>query len=97
MSTPRRQAGFFFNIWHNRDQRWHRIFSPVTDCPEIDPEYLAMQKAADPIKYRQDFLCEFIQPAGRLTDMETINRMFLHKRENWALPSDILDHIPAKP
>jgi hypothetical protein len=95
MSTPRRQAGFFYNIWHNGDKRWHRIFSPVTDCPEIDPDYLEMQKLADPIKYRQDFMCEFIQAADRLTNRETIERMFKIDHGQWWLPEDILDHIPA--
>jgi hypothetical protein len=56
-----------------------------------------MQKLADPIKYRQDFLCEFIQAADKLTDMETINRMFQHKRDSWFIPDDILDHVPAPP
>ena len=97
MSTPRRQAGFFYNIWHNDDKRWTRILSPVTDCPEIDPDYLEMQKRADPIKYRQDFLCEFIQAADRLTNRETIERMFQVDHGQWWLPEDILDHVPAPP
>ena len=58
MSTPHRQAGFFYNIWHDKSQKWTRIFSHITDCPEIDPDYLEMQKAANPIRYRQDFLFE---------------------------------------
>jgi hypothetical protein len=52
MSTPRRQAGFFYNIWHSQDSRWHKIFSTVKDCPEIDPDFLEMQRKADEIKYR---------------------------------------------
>jgi hypothetical protein len=95
MSTPRRQAGFFYNIWHNADPRWTRIFSPVSDCPEIDPDYLDMQRAADPIRYRQDFLCEFIQPADRLTDAETIKRMIRTDIDQWVFEPIFLDHIPA--
>jgi hypothetical protein len=95
MSTPRRQAGFFFNIWHSPDKRWTKIFSPVTDCPEIDPDYLEMQKAADPIKYRQDFLCEFIQPADRLVTMEMINRMMRTDIDQWYFPPLFHDHVPA--
>ena len=30
MSTPRRQTGFFYNIWHGNDTR---IFSTIKDCP----------------------------------------------------------------
>ena len=95
MSTPRHQAGFFYNIWHNADPRWTRIFSPVTDCPEIDPDYLDMQRAADPIRYRQDFLCEFIQPADRLTNAETVKRMIRTDIDQWFFEPIFLDHIPA--
>ncbi|MBI2685419.1 MAG: hypothetical protein HYX27_03810 [Acidobacteria bacterium] len=76
MSTPQRQAGFFYNIWHNQNNGWHKIFSSIKDCPEIDPEFLEMQKRADPIKYKQDFECQFIQPANRLFTREMLNTMY---------------------
>ena len=95
MSTPRRQAGFFYNIWHDQHQKWTRIFSDVNDCPEIDPDYLEMQKAADPIRYRQDFLCEFIQPADRLTNRDQIQRMFRSDIDQWYFEPIFHDHIPA--
>ena len=97
MSTPRRQAGFFYNIWHDETPKWHRIFSDVNDCPAIDQEYLEMQKASDLIRYRQDFLCEFIQPADRLLDRETIQRMFRTDIDQWQFPPIFHDHIPAPP
>jgi len=86
MSTPRRQAGFFCNIWHGKDPRWHKIFSTIEDCPEIDPDFLEMQKALDPIKYRQDFHCEFIQPADRLFDAATIDGMIDSTIDQWQVP-----------
>ena len=45
--------------------------------------------------YRQDFLCEFIQPADRLTDMETIQRMFRADIDQWYFEPIFHDHIPA--
>ena len=75
MSTPRRPAGFFYNVWHSDDARWHKIFSPVSDCPDIDPEFLAMQKRADEVKYSQDFDCLFKQPADRLFTIEMLEEM----------------------
>ena len=82
MSTPRRPAGFFYNIWRSQeDTRWHKIFSPVSDCPDIDPEFLAMQKRAGEVKYRRDFLCEFTQPADRLFTVEMSDNM-LKPRDN---------------
>lgn len=78
LSTPRRQAGFFYNIWHDTDSRWHKIFSPVTDCPEIDPEFLDMQRRADETKFRQDFLCEFLQPPQFLFSRQLIENLWSH-------------------
>jgi hypothetical protein len=75
LSTPRRQAGFFYNFWHDNDPRWHRVLSTVEDCPEIDREFLAMQRTIDETRYRQDFLCEFVKPDDCLIDRETIERM----------------------
>ena len=86
LSTPRRQAGFFYNFWTSQDPRWCRIYSNVKDCPEIDPDFLEMQREADPIKYRQDFLCEFIQPADRITNMEALNRMKDPSIDQWQVP-----------
>lgn len=80
LSTPSRQAGFFYNYWHDQASRWHRVFSNIDDCPEIDPDFLDMQRRADPVKYRQDFLCEFVQPANRLCTREFV-RSILRKKE----------------
>jgi len=89
MSTPRRQAGFFYNLWHCTDKRWRRILSTVKDCPDFDPDFLAMQQSIDPIKYRQDFLCEFIQPADSLISADIINRMVDPTLEPWQVPPSI--------
>jgi hypothetical protein len=86
LSTPRRQAGFFYNFWHSETTRWHKVFSNIKDCPEIDEEFLEMQREADPIKYRQDFLCEFLQPADRVINMEALNRMKDPTIDQWQVP-----------
>jgi hypothetical protein len=75
MSTPRRQAGFFYNIWHGKEDKWNKIFATVKDCPDIDPDFLAMQRLADETRYRQDFECEFLQPPGALFTVDLIRTM----------------------
>ena len=50
LSTPRRQAGFFYNIWHSKDTRWSRILATVKDCPEIDQDLLTILRETDEIK-----------------------------------------------
>ena len=81
LSTPKGQTGFFYNYWHNKDESWQRIFSNVDECPDLDPEYLRIQKLADPITYAQDFECKFIQPGGFLTTREFIDQMIYTPEE----------------
>ena len=83
LSTPKRQAGFFYNAWHGKDTRWHRIFANVHDCPGLDPEFLEMMKQADPHQYRQDFECQFVQPPDRLIDRATIEAIVYTPEERW--------------
>jgi hypothetical protein len=86
LSTPRRQAGFFSNIWHSADPAWRRIFSSIHDGVPIDEAFLEMQRTADPIGFRQDFLCEFVQPAGRLVDASLLDRMQREEFQQFPLP-----------
>jgi len=76
LSTPNRQFGFFYNHWHDKDPRWTRIFSNVRDCPDIDPDYLALQKSIDPHGYQTDFECQFLQPPEYLVSRELLDRLF---------------------
>ena len=85
LSTPRRQTGFFYNIWHGNDGKWHRVFSTVKDCPGIDPEFLRMQEQQDPVRYRQDFLCEFCPPANRLVSREALENLVDPTLDPWRL------------
>ena len=59
LTHPGPSSGFFYNVWHSDDARWHKTFSPVSDCPDIDP----------------DFLCLFQQPADRLFTIEMLDEM----------------------
>lgn len=85
LSTPRRQVGFFYNLWHNRDARWRRVLSTVDDCPDIDREFLRMQQALDPIRFRQDFYCEFIAPAGSLITREALEACIDPTLDPWQI------------
>ena len=79
LSTPTRQSGFFYNYWHDKSTDWHRVLSTVDDCPEIDRQFLELFRRADPIRYQQDFLCLFVQPANRLCNREFV-RSILRKK-----------------
>ncbi len=85
LSTPRRQVGFFYNLWHAADARWHRILSTVQDCPEIDRDFLRLQQALDPVRFRQDFYCEFIQPANRVIARQPVESMVDADLDPWQI------------
>ncbi len=70
LSTPRGQLGVFYHIWHTEPSRWHKVKATVDDCPYISPEFLEEQKLLFPDIFRQEFYCEFVQPAGRLLSRE---------------------------
>ena len=75
LSTPNRQAGFFYNYWHDKDPRWTRVFSNVHDCPDLDPDFLDIQRRANPHLYAQDFECKFTQPPEYLLTADQVDRM----------------------
>jgi len=88
LSTPKRQAGFFYNFWHNADPKWKRVFSNVHDCPDLDPDYLDIQKRADPHGYAQDFECQFTQPPEYLVTTEQFQKMMLSEEEKKAIEKE---------
>ena len=45
-----------------------------------------MQEQQDPIRYRQDFLCEFCPPANRLINRETLESLIDPTLEAWHFP-----------
>ncbi|MBL8236271.1 MAG: terminase family protein [Bryobacterales bacterium] len=93
LSTPTRQTGFFYNFWHDTESNWHRVFSNVEDCPGIDRDYLAMQQRANPIRYSQDFLCQFVQPANRLCSREAATAIVRKKGDNTPSGAGIMSYV----
>ena len=93
LSTPTRQSGFFYNFWHDTESGWHRVYSNVDDCPEIDRDYLAMQQRANPIKYSQDFLCQFTQPANRLCSRDAASAIVRKQGDNTPSGAGMINYV----
>ena len=72
LSTPARQSGHFYDIWHDKSDDYHRILSTVADTPEIDPKYLQTYRRASPARYEMDFECRFVKPADRLVPRDFV-------------------------
>ena len=48
-----------------------------TECPRIKPEFLEKERRAmGDMKFRQEYLCEFVDVDGTLFDRDLIERMF---------------------
>lgn len=93
MSTPLRQSGFYYNAWHDTESGWHRVFSNVLDCPSMDKHYLAMQQRMNPIRYSQDFLCQFVQPANRLCSRQAANAIVRKPDDNTPSGAGVIDFV----
>lgn len=72
LSTPRGQTGLFYTIWHEEETSYQKIKATLTDAAYLNPAFVQEQKRLFPSTFRQDFLCEFQQPAGRLLSRERI-------------------------
>ncbi|MDF3810549.1 MULTISPECIES: terminase family protein [Rhodopseudomonas] len=61
LSTPNGKRGVFYETWTSDDADWHRIRVGLGDCDRITPEFLARErKNLGETKYREEYLCEFI-------------------------------------
>lgn len=61
ISTPNGRTGFFYDTWAGNDEKWMRVSVPATQCPRIEAGFLEdEQRYLTNHKYRQEYLCEFI-------------------------------------
>jgi hypothetical protein len=62
LSTPRGKRGFFFDVWTEGGDDWHRTRITAHDCPRISPEWLENERRTIPdFWFRQEFECEFTE------------------------------------
>ena len=70
LSTPFGKRGFFFEEWQD-GQNWERIKISAHECPRISEEFLEEeQQALGTYWYRQEYLCEFLEPEHCLYGLE---------------------------
>jgi hypothetical protein len=79
LSTPFGRRGFFWRVWDiGEGEQWLRIRVPATDCPRISAEFLARERAAQgEHKFRQEYLCEFVQPEDSLFNEELLRSLMV--------------------
>lgn len=73
LSTPFGSRGFFHHEWTEGGPTWQRVQVKAADCPRIDPEWLAAERAQiGDWWYRQEYECEFVESVDQLFSYELI-------------------------
>lgn len=77
LSTPAGKRGAFYETWKSNDPDWHRIRVELGSCPRITPEFLARErKNLGETKFREEYLCEFIDSDTMAFNSSLIDLMF---------------------
>jgi len=77
LSTPRGKRGFFFDVWTNGGNDWHRTRITAEQCPRISAVWLENERKTIPdFWFRQEFGCEFVETADQLFSYEDIAAIF---------------------
>jgi len=76
LSTPRGRRGWFHEAWTG-DQDWKRVKITAHDCPRISDEFLEQERRElGTWMFRQEYLCEFVDPVSQMFRTEDIEGAF---------------------
>ena len=77
LSTPFGPRGWFYEQWVSADPTWERIKAKATECPRIDPAFLAEERRMlGPAMFAQEHECEFVEAEGQVFSAESIEAVF---------------------
>lgn len=75
LSTPFGSRGFFWQEWTEGGPDWKRVEVDATQCPRIDPEWLAKEKARIGSWYfDQEYMCKFCDSVDQIFASDDIFR-----------------------
>lgn len=73
LSTPWGKRGHFYDEWVNGGSDWHRVQVTAVECPRISADWLERERRRIPeFVFRQEYLCEFVDPDDQLIDSAAI-------------------------
>ena len=77
LSTPKGRRGIFFNEWWSSGSSWERIEARASECPRIDPEFLAGERRILGEKcYIQEYENHFVESEDQVFSTESIDAAF---------------------
>lgn len=75
MSTPFGRRGWFYEA--SKSKEWRVTTVVAAECPRITPEFLADERRAlGDWRFRQEYLCEFVDIAGMMFSSDDIDAIF---------------------
>jgi hypothetical protein len=77
LSTPWGKRGWFYEAWSDPTQDWHRVKVTAEECPRLSEEFLRQEKREiGRWMYRQEYLCEFVDPVNQMFRTSEIEEAF---------------------
>ena len=75
MSTPWGKRGWWYEATRSRD--WRTVTVPATECPRITSDVLEAERVAlGELRFRSEYLAEFVDAAGRMFSTDDIQAVF---------------------
>jgi hypothetical protein len=74
LTTPAGKRGWFYEAW-SHGEGWERVTVKGRECPRILPSFLEEERSAlGPLRFSQEYECEFIDPETSLFASELIEQ-----------------------
>ena len=84
LSTPWGKRGFYHAVWTFGGLSWERILVTASECPRIDPAWLANErKQLSEWQFRQEYECSFEDAEGSLFKHDTVLAALDDDLEPW--------------
>ncbi len=84
LSTPAGQRGFFHNAYFSEGNEWEKITVTAEQCPRISADFLEKERGQiGDFYFKQEYLCEFLEPEGSLFTLEQIEACFTDEFDGW--------------
>jgi hypothetical protein len=83
LSTPFGSRGWWWEAWESREP-WERYRITAEQCPRIPEVFLAEERRTlGDWWYRQEYLCEFLDPQGAVFTREEVEAALTEGLEEW--------------
>lgn len=84
LSTPGAPEGWFYTGWSSAGESIERVEVPWTQVSGLSAEVVEAERSLMPeARWRAEFMCEFLRPAGQVFDTSKLAEMVTHEMPDW--------------